>query len=155
VSPEGSPPPRLAPSSDAVSRKFSRQRSYDTTPELALRRALHRRGLRYRVHRRPVDTLRRTADVVFPAARVAVELRGCFWHACPQHGTVPHANHDWWAEKLAGNKARDRETEQAWRAAGWEVVVVWEHEDPDVVADRLAVSIRQRTLAKRRPADRG
>ncbi len=150
MSPAGSPSPHPAPSSEAVSRKFSRQRSYDTTPELALRRALHRRGLRYRVHRRPVDALRRTADVVFPAARIAVELRGCFWHACPQHGTVPHANHDWWADKLARNKARDLETEQIWRAAGWEVVVVWEHDDPDVVADQLVARIPRRHAKPRR-----
>ena len=52
----------------------------DTAPELALRRVLHRRGLRYRVHRRPLPDLARQADIVFPGAKVAVFVDGCFWH---------------------------------------------------------------------------
>ena len=70
---------------DSVSRRMRRQRSRDTAPELELRSELHRRGLRYRVHRRPVPTLRRTADVVFGPSRVAVFVDGCFWHGCPVH----------------------------------------------------------------------
>ncbi len=138
----------LAPptaSSEAISRKFSRQRSFNTKPELVLRRALHRRGLRYRVHLRPVSSLRRTADVVFPRARVAVEVRGCFWHGCPLHRTTPSTNHQWWAEKLAHNQQRDAETESIWRAEGWEVVIVWEHDNPEDAASQIAALIAQRT----------
>jgi len=138
----------LAPpvaSSEAISRKFSRQRSFDTTPELLLRRALHRRGLRYRVHVRPVSSLRRTADVVFPRARVAVEMRGCFWHGCPLHRTIPSTNHQWWADKLANNRRRDAETEGIWRAEGWTVVIVWEHDNPEYAATQITTLVAQRT----------
>jgi DNA mismatch endonuclease (patch repair protein) len=134
-------------SSAAVSRKFSRQRSYNTAPEIVLRKALHRRGLRYRLHQRPVISLRRTADIVFPKAKLAVEVRGCFWHACPQHRTVPQANHDWWAQKLAHNQERDNESDRIWRASGWEVVIVWEHDDPEKAADQVALLVSRRRLA--------
>ena len=60
-------------------------RGRDTGPELALRRVLHARGLRYYVNRRPLPTVRRTADIVFPRARLAVFIDGCFWHGCPDH----------------------------------------------------------------------
>lgn len=137
---------RPVASSEAISRKFSRQRSYNTPPEVTLRKALYRRGLRFRLHLRPEISLRRTADVVFPKAKVAVEVRGCFWHACPQHRSVPRTNHDWWAEKLAHNQERDAESERIWRAAGWEVVIVWEHDDPEEAADRIAPLVAQRRL---------
>ncbi|MFI8188765.1 hypothetical protein ACIF8T_08185 [Streptomyces sp. NPDC085946] len=67
--------------------RMSRQRSRNTEGELALRRVLHASGLRYRVHRRPVKGVRREADVVFGAARVAVFVDGCFWHGCPEQAT--------------------------------------------------------------------
>lgn len=63
---------------------MSRQASRDTAPEVSLRRNLHALGLRYRVHVRPVPELRRTADIVFTRARVAVYVDGCFWHSCPR-----------------------------------------------------------------------
>ena len=110
------------------------QRRRDTAPELALRRALHRRGLRYRLHQRPLPGLRRTADIVFRAATTVVDVRGCYWHGCELHRSRPTANGAWWADKLARNVARDRDTEARLRDAGWEVVVVWEHDDPEVMA---------------------
>jgi DNA mismatch endonuclease (patch repair protein) len=121
-----------------------RQRREGTTPELALRRALHRRGLRYRVHQRLLPSSRRTVDVVFSRARVVVEVRGCFWHSCPEHGTRPKANADWWAEKLAANRERDADTAARLTAAGWELIVVWEHEDTEAAANRIAGIVRER-----------
>jgi DNA mismatch endonuclease (patch repair protein) len=125
-------------SSDAVKQRMSRQASHDTQPELLLRRALHRQGLRYRVHLRPERGIRRQADIVFTRAKVAVFVDGCFWHRCPQHGTEPKANSAWWKVKLDKNVGRDRETDQVLTAAGWTVIRVWEHEDPETAADHVA-----------------
>jgi DNA mismatch endonuclease (patch repair protein) len=116
----------------------------DTSPELALRRAVHARGLRYFVSRRPLQELRRTADLVFPRARVAVFLDGCFWHGCPQHHTVAKRNADFWAEKVATNKRRDRETTARLEDAGWVVVRVWEHEDAVEAARRVEAAVQAR-----------
>ncbi|WP_420752095.1 very short patch repair endonuclease [Rhodococcus sp. O3] len=116
---------------------MSRQRRRDTAPEVALRRELHRRGLRFFVDRAPLAGLRRRADLVFPRRRLAVYVDGCFWHRCPVHATDPKNNSEWWAAKLAGNVARDRDTDARLAAAGWTVVRIWEHEDPLVAADRV------------------
>ena len=109
---------------------MSRTRSRGTAPELALRSALHRRGLRFRVQT-PLDfDRRRRADIVFPRERVAIFVDGCFWHSCPDHATFPKANAAFWEQKLATNRARDEDTNRRLRAAGWHVVRFWEHEDP-------------------------
>jgi len=121
---------------------MSRQRRRDTGPELALRRELHVVGLRYFVHRRPVQSLRRQADIVFPRRRVAVFVDGCFWHQCPEHGVSPRANTGYWSPKLELNVKRDRDTDQALAEAGWIVVRVWEHENPRLAAERVAVVVR-------------
>ena len=134
-------PDRTDPS---TSLRMSRQRSRDTSPEQLLRRELHRRGLRYRIHARPVASLRREADIVFRPARVAVFVDGCFWHSCPIHGSMPRRNADFWREKLARNVERDRETDQLLEADGWLVVRVWEHEDLNEAADRVASAVRDR-----------
>jgi DNA mismatch endonuclease (patch repair protein) len=123
---------------------MQRQARRDTAPEMALRRALHRRGLRYRVDAAPLPGLRRTADLVFPRERVAVYVDGCFWHACPQHASVPKANRAWWTEKLAANVRRDRDTDDRLERAGWAVVRVWSHEDAGVAADRVEALVRER-----------
>lgn len=117
----------------------------DTPAELALRRVLHSKGLRYRVDVRPESGLRRRADIVFSRARVAVFVDGCFWHACPDHGTSSKSNAEWWREKLRTNVARDRDTDERLRSAGWIVVRVWEHEDPVAAAAAIAevVSVRR------------
>ncbi|MFI6575312.1 very short patch repair endonuclease [Nocardiopsis sp. NPDC050513] len=116
-------------------------RSRDTGPELALRRAVHARGLRYRVAARPVKELRRTADLVFTKARVAVFLDGCFWHGCPEHHTAAVRNGAYWATKVERNRARDADTNQRLAEAGWTVVRVWEHEDPGDAASRVEAAV--------------
>lgn len=113
----------------------------DTTTELAVRRELFRRGLRYRVDFAPVPGLRRRADIVFTRARVAVFIDGCFWHGCPVHATHPKQNAEYWGSKLAANVERDRDTDRRLSAAGWCVARFWEHESPTSVAaaiERLA-----------------
>jgi DNA mismatch endonuclease, patch repair protein len=120
-------------------------RSTDTRPERRLRSALHARGLRYRVHRRPIAGLNRKADVVFTRAKVAVFSDGCFWHGCEEHGRRRHEVNGWyWPDKIARNVARDRDTDQRLTDAGWVVVRVWEHDDPEQAADSVAAIVRQR-----------
>jgi DNA mismatch endonuclease (patch repair protein) len=123
---------------------MSRLGRRDTLPELALRSELHRRGLRFRVDRAPLPGLRSRADIVFGPARVAVYVDGCFWHSCPEHATKPKANAEWWEQKLKRNRERDAETNRVLRENGWEVVRIWEHEDPVVAADRVEVAVRAR-----------
>lgn len=130
-------PPHPGASSSAVSRKMSQAARRDTAPELALRRALHARGLRYRVCYPVPGQRRRTIDIAFTRARVAVFVDGCFWHACPVHGTSPSANNQWWATKLAANSARDRDTTATLEEMGWRVVRVWEHTPVDEAMRRV------------------
>lgn len=130
------------PSTDPqTSARMRRQRRRDTVPEVALRRELHGRGVRYFVDRAPLKGIRRRADLVFPRRRVAVYVDGCFWHRCPQHATDPKNNAEWWAAKLAANVARDRNTDAALAAAGWTVVRIWEHENPAEAADRVQAAL--------------
>jgi DNA mismatch endonuclease (patch repair protein) len=135
---------RPLPSSRDASARLSRTPRRDTGPELALRRELHRRGLRFFVGRPPLASeKRRRADIVFPRARVAVFVDGCFWHGCPQHMTWPKANAGWWRAKIMANVARDRRTDERLREAGWTVVRVWEHEAVDAAADRVERVVRE------------
>jgi len=119
-------------------------RSRDTGPELTLRRLLHARGLRYRVAYRPVPSLRRTADVAFTKARVAVFVDGCFWHGCQEHHRLPTANREYWRAKVARNRARDVDTTSALEQQGWLVLRFWEHEAPSSMADLVETTVRDR-----------
>ena len=130
------------------------QATRDTRPELALRQLLHARGLRYRVHVRPVPELRRTADIVFTKARVTIFVDGCFWHCCPDHGTFPTANAAWWKAKLDRNVDRDAETDRVLRSEGWVVIRIWEHEAPDAGAARIAEAVAERK-PRHRSFDKG
>ena len=117
-------------------------RPRDTGPERALRRELHARGLRYRVHRAPTSEVRSTADIVFPRARLAVYVDGCFWHRCPEHAVAPKRNREFWESKLSANVARDRRTEFELERRGWTVLRIWEHEDPSTAADLVQSTLR-------------
>lgn len=119
-------------------------RGRDTGPELALRRALHAAGLRYRVGGRPLPDKRRTVDIVFGPSKVAVEVRGCFWHGCPQHHRPAKTNAAFWSDKIAGNIERDRQKEAALADAGWLVIVVWEHDDVQAAAMKVVEAVYAR-----------
>lgn len=122
---------------------MSRQRRRDTDAEMALRRLLHGRGLRFRVDR-PIPGLpRRRADLTFPVQRIVVFVDGCFWHGCPEHRSYPKTNADWWAHKLLRNIERDRETDAHLVALGWTIIRVWEHESPATAADRVEAAVRR------------
>lgn len=125
------------PASPEVTKRMREVRRRDTGPERLLRSELHRRGLRYRVEV-PLKFLpRHRVDVVFSAARVAVFIDGCFWHACPQHGSLPKSNSAWWQGKFERVRQRDAETDERLRSHGWAVVRVWEHEAVQEAADRI------------------
>lgn len=128
-------------SSDVTRRIMRANRSRDTGPELAIRRRVYARGLRYRVDHPPHPSLRRRADLVFTAARVAVFVDGCYWHGCPIHYRVPKTNSSFWAEKASRNRTRDEDTDVRLTALGWLVVRIWEHEDPDVAAERVVLAV--------------
>jgi DNA mismatch endonuclease (patch repair protein) len=134
-------------SSPGVRRSMQSNRPSDTLPEVRVRSALHREGLRFRKNVRPVPALRCTADVVFPRARVAVFIDGCFWHSCPIHRSMPRTNGEWWRAKLDATKERDRANTRELENAGWSVLRVWEHDEvPAVVAlvkDRVATASSQ------------
>lgn len=103
-------------------------------------------GLRYRVDH-PITTPERTVrpDVVLVSARIALFIDGCFWHACPQHGTQPTVNGSYWSAKLTRNVERDRAVNVSLSAAGWTVIRAWEHEAADSVLQRvIAVLARDR-----------
>ena len=129
------------PSSEAVRTRFRRQGRRETAPELAVRRRLHARGVRYRVDVRPCRETRARGDLVWKGRRLVVFLDGCFWHACPACGHQPTANSAWWAAKLSANVARDRRTDAVLRSLDWRVMRFWEHEDPDDVADAICAAL--------------
>jgi DNA mismatch endonuclease, patch repair protein len=125
------------------------QRRRDTGPELALRRELWQRGLRYRVDVSPLPALRRRrADLVFFGARVAVFVDGCFWHGCPAHGTLPKSNRSWWRAKIAANARRDQDTDRLLEDGGWLSIRVWEHESPTRVSGKIERLVRRRAARR-------
>src|SRR4051812_29474861 len=95
-------------SSDASRRSMVANSGRESELEMALRKELFARGLRFRKHLRVLPGLRCTPDVVFTRPRVAVFVDGCFWHRCPTHGTDPATSADWWRRKLDANVERDR-----------------------------------------------
>ena len=133
---------------DAVARATTKRMvatpGRDNPREKALRSALHQRGLRFRLHRRLLTNSRRTVDIVFPRARIAIFIDGCFWHGCPAHGTWPKNNATWWRQKIEANIARDRDTNHRLLAQGWTVLRVWEHEPVEVAVDRIERAVRRR-----------
>jgi DNA mismatch endonuclease (patch repair protein) len=137
-------------SSAQVRQRMQDQRREGTRPEAALRRALHGRGLRFRLHRKLLPHLRRTADIVFGPSRVAVFVDGCFWHGCPEHYVPPRSNAGYWNPKIERNRERDRETARLLSDAGWLVVRVWEHDDVDTAAESIAKAVRTRHPRHRR-----
>lgn len=124
--------------------RFKRQPQRDTKPELAIRRELHRRGFRFRLNVRVSKSIRSKPDIVFRGAKVAVFVDGCFWHGCPDHGTFPKNNHQWWSEKLCANAERDAKTTATLKAEGWEVIRIWEHEPMNQAADRVTAAVTAR-----------
>ncbi|HEY7811269.1 MAG TPA: very short patch repair endonuclease [Allosphingosinicella sp.] len=120
------------------SRNMSRIRGSNTKPELAVRKMLHRAGFRFRLHRRDLPG---TPDIVLPRHRVAVFVHGCFWHGHEEcrRSALPKTRREFWAEKIARNRARDLRATEALRAAGFSVVTLWECQihDTDAVLNEV------------------
>jgi DNA mismatch endonuclease (patch repair protein) len=116
-----------------------RIRCKDTSPEMIVRRLVHRMGFRYRLH---VHSLPGRPDLVFPRLRKIIQVQGCFWHqhrGCAQ-AHVPKTRVEYWRSKLLRNRRRDRDNEKRLRADGWEVLTIWECEVVDrcLTEDRIA-----------------
>ncbi|MEV5296491.1 very short patch repair endonuclease [Amycolatopsis methanolica] len=128
-----------APLNAGRSRNMQANRRSDTKPEVALRRALHRLGYRYRkdLLLRLPEGVKVRPDIVFTGRKVAVFVDGCFWHVCPEHGREPTTNEWYWTPKLRRNIQRDRTVNRALENAGWRVVRVWEHEDLPAAVDTV------------------
>lgn len=128
------------------SRMMAGIRGKDTKPELALRRALHARGFRYRIH---ADNVPGKPDLIFPKFRAVIFVHGCFWHrheGC-RFATTPSTRPDFWQTKFAANVARDIAVRGVLAREGWRVATVWEcalrkMEQTSMTADRLAAWLR-------------
>lgn len=109
------------------SERMSRIRSKDTSPEVALRKALHALGLRFRLHDKRLPG---KPDIVFPRFKTVVLIHGCFWHR--HHGcsvaTLPKSNTAFWQEKFDRNVERDQRNTDALTQMGWKIITVWECE---------------------------
>lgn len=148
-------PPRssllLEPSSTQASLRMSRVRQNGTDVELALRRELTCKNLRYRVCFPVLTKPRRVADIAFPRLRIAVFVDGCFWHGCPLHGTWPKSNSEFWRQKIETNRSRDADTTAKLQAANWQVLRAWAHESPREVAEAISVLVAHRKLGLEKP----
>lgn len=140
------PPPLPVP--PATTRRMKATKGRDNQREVALRSRLHRMGLRFRLHVRLLKQSTRSVDVVFPKARVAVFLDGCFWHGCPLHGTWPKNNATFWRTKIEANRMRDRDTDDRLFSEGWTVVRIWEHEQLDVAVLNIHQAVSKGLLAE-------
>jgi DNA mismatch endonuclease (patch repair protein) len=130
------------PTSRDVSKRMRANPRRDTKPEVLVRSALQRTGLRFRKDlpiRLPERIVR--PDIVFTRAKLAVFVDGCFWHRCPEHGNMPRANSYYWRPKLERNVERDEEVNVALREAGWHVLRAWEHEHPASTARRIEAAL--------------
>ncbi len=107
----------------ARSRVMSKIKSKDTSPEMALRRALWHSGMRCRV-----QYGKERIDIAFPGKKVAVFVDGCFWHSCPIHGRIPKSNIEYWKPKLERNVERAKEKDSRLEQSGWAVLHFWEHD---------------------------
>lgn len=125
------------------SRMMSGIRRRDTKPELLIRKGLHARGYRYRLHPR---TLPGKPDLAFPSRKAAIFIHGCFWHGhgCPLF-KWPSTRAEWWRAKIEGNRARDRAVRAELAGMGWRQLRVWEcalkgrqRRDPDALLDLVA-----------------
>lgn len=117
-------------SSNHARRTMKANKRRDTKPELRIRSALHRSGLRYRVDTAPLKSVRHRADIVLTRVHVAVFIDGCFWHGCPEHFIPPKTNAEYCRQKIQRNRDRDKETDRILADAGWTVLRFWEHEHP-------------------------
>lgn len=129
------------PPSPETSRRMAKIRQKGTDAEIALRRQLYRKCLRYRIDYAVMKKPRRVADVAFPGLRIAIFVDGCFWHGCPQHATWPKQNAEFWRQKIEANRLRDADTNSRLLNIGWTVLRFWEHQSPIEAAETVAQTV--------------
>lgn len=124
------------------SRMMSGIRAKNTKPELLVRKYLHAKGLRFRLH---VKELPGKPDLVFPKYKTVVFVHGCFWHHHPKckFAYIPKSNTAFWIEKLQGNRKRDAKRVAELKKLGWKSLVVWECSLDDKSLNDLARAIRK------------
>ncbi|MCQ8181008.1 very short patch repair endonuclease [Methylomonas sp. SURF-1] len=132
---------RIQSSSPEASIRMTKVRQTGTKAEMALRKALHRLGLRYRVNYQVLKRPRRVADLAFAKLKIAVFVDGCFWHGCPEHASWPKSNSEFWLQKIEANRARDADTDVKLKEIGWTVIRIWEHECPEMAANAIKTII--------------
>ncbi len=110
--------------------------SKNTAPELTLRRALWKKGYRYRV-----NYGNEKIDVAFPLKKIAIFVDGCFWHSCPIHSHLPKSNQEYWIPKLERNRKRDKVNTEKLEKEGWKVIRFWEHEMDNL--DKLIEQVKK------------
>lgn len=128
-------------SSQKASLRMAKVRQTGTGAEIAVRRELFRKGLRYRVDYEVLKKPRRVADIVFLRQKIAVFVDGCFWHGCPEHASWPKQNAEFWRQKIETNRARDKDTNERLRSLGWVVLRFWEHESPSDAVETIAKTV--------------
>lgn len=134
------------------SENMRRIRSHNTTPELEVRRFLHQKGLRYRLH---ANELPGKPDLAFPALKACVFVHGCFWHGCTKciDGTRRvKSRSSYWKAKVLGNRRRDRTHARTLVRLGWTVYVIWECEvrKPAKLGAIAARLLRKRSFRRRK-----
>ena len=124
---------------EARSRLMAAVKARDTTPELKVRRLAHSLGYRFRLHRRDLPG---RPDLVFSTRRKIVFVHGCFWHRHPgcRKATMPKSQTEFWSSKFARNVERDARNERELRAAGWDILIIWECETRDV--EKISEALR-------------
>lgn len=146
--------PRLVPSSSDASRRMAKVRQTGTDAELALRREMHRIGLRYRIEYEVLKKPRRVADIAFPGRKIAIFVDGCFWHGCPEHATWPKQNAEFWRQKIEANRQRDADTSARLQALGWTALRFWSHESPVKAAKVVARVVAKADMRPRASSPR-
>jgi len=129
------------------SRTMQAVKSKNTAPELFVRRLLHARGYRYRLHR---SDLPGCPDLVFCRRQKVIFVHGCFWHGhtCARGGRLPKTNADYWKQKIGRNRARDQRNLSALQASGWAVLVIWECElqASETLIDRITRFLSEKAV---------
>lgn len=127
--------------SENSSIRMARIRQSGTKAELLIRKELFRLGYRYRVNVTIKIERRVTPDIVVKKLKLAVYIDGCFWHGCPEHGTRPKENAEFWSKKIRDNQERDQMSTKLLVSKGWSVLRFWEHEDAATVAAEIGRKI--------------
>lgn len=133
---------RISP--EARSRNMAAIRAGNTKPEIIVRKFLHSKGYRFRLH---AKALPGKPDIVLPKHRTAIFVHGCFWHLHGCRNTViPKTRTEWWTAKLEGNRDRDLRNQLRLEELGWRVIVVWECEISPDNLDLLSTTIRDQPM---------